>query len=275
MMVDTPTRPRPRARKNEESLHQQALIDWARMASIPSGIPGVQPGAKVADYLFAVPNGGGRTKAQAGILKAEGTKAGVWDLQLPVPIGRTPGLWIEMKAGKNTLSEEQRTWRTKMEALGFKCVVCWSWDAARAAIEQYLAQAPRPAGILAALDDAEEGELAHEKDKPVRSPKYLRAVAGLPCINCGREGASQAAHINRGKGMSMKAGDNKTFPLCAAGTWGEGCHIAYDQYRLGDKHQSAEMGERWATSTFNTLKRAKQVPMGVPAPKFDHRRPHD
>lgn len=127
---------------------------------------------------------------------------------------------------------------------------------------------PRPV-VLAALDAINaDGELAHPKDKPVRSPKYLRAVAALPCINCSREGASQAAHINRGKGMAIKAGDNKTFPLCATGTWGEGCHIAYDQYRLGDKHTSAEMGERWATSTFNTLKRAGQVPMNVPAPRF-------
>lgn len=270
MMVDAPVKARPRARKDEESQHQRALIDWATMAGMPSGLPGIPPDAKVRDYLFAVPNGGGRSKAQAGILKAEGVKAGVWDLLLPVPIGRAHGLWIELKAGKNTLTEEQRAWRARMEPLGFKCVVCWSWDAAKSAIEQYLA-AGRPApGILAALDQAEEGNLAHEKDKPVRSPKYLRAVAALPCINCGREGASQAAHINRGKGMSMKAGDNKTFPLCTftLGAGNTSCHYQYDNYQLGDKHQSAEMGERWATQTFNTLKRAGQVPMNVPAPKF-------
>lgn len=128
---------------------------------------------------------------------------------------------------------------------------------------------PRPV-VLAALDKVEPGELAHEKDKPVRSPKYLREVATLPCANCGREGASQAAHINRGKGMAMKAGDNKTFPLCTF-TLGAGktsCHYQYDNYQLGDKHQSAEMGERWAIQTFNTLKRSGQVPMNVPAPRF-------
>lgn len=131
---------------------------------------------------------------------------------------------------------------------------------------------PKPV-VLAGLDDAATGELAHEKERVVRSPKYLREVASLPCCNCGREGASQAAHINRGKGMSIKAGDNLTFPLCTftlGATLNGGmpsCHYQYDNYQLGDKHWAAEQGLKWAKQTYSELKRAGKVPMNVPAPK--------
>lgn len=40
------------------------------------------------------------------------------------------------------------------------------------------------------------------KDNPVRSQQYLRAVASLPCIACGIQGYSQAAHLPpEAKGM--------------------------------------------------------------------------
>ena len=44
-----------------------------------------------------------------------------------------------------------------------------------------------------------------EKENPVRSPQYLRAVASLPCIACGIQGYSQAAHLPpEAKGMGTK-----------------------------------------------------------------------
>lgn len=128
--------------------------------------------------------------------------------------------------------------------------------------------------VLAGLGESETGELAHAKERPVRSPTYLRAVASLPCIHCGRVGASQAAHINRGKGMAMKAPDNHTFPLCTFTTGASmdqgvpSCHYRYDNYQLGDKHWAAEQGEKWAEQTYSTLKRAGKVPMNVPPPRF-------
>ena len=44
----------------------------------------------------------------------------------------------------------------------------------------------------------------------IRSEYYRRYVAALPCIHCGLEGYSQAAHANNsifGKGMGQKAHD--------------------------------------------------------------------
>ena len=43
-----------------------------------------------------------------------------------------------------------------------------------------------------------------EKSAPVRSEALRRAVASLPCINCGIPGHSQCAHSNSGKGAGIK-----------------------------------------------------------------------
>lgn len=170
-----------------------------------------------------------------------------------------------------SLADAEKEIRALARRLGVKA------HQVRAALEGLDADAPAPAPasltrqartgrVVAAADLAPVP--ASEKDRPVRSPSYLRAVASLPCCNCGREGHSQAAHINRGKGMSIKAPDNQTFPLCASGYTWVGCHEQYDQYQLADKHSSAEMGRAWALKTYHALHRAGRVPMNVPAPKL-------
>ncbi|WP_218243234.1 hypothetical protein [Comamonas fluminis] len=71
-----------------------------------------------------------------------------------------------------------------------------------------------------------------EKDNAVESEPYRRLVAQLPCLWCGVEGYSQHAHLNYGKGLGMKTDDRTGFPLCCSRPGIEGCHVAYDQYRL-------------------------------------------
>jgi hypothetical protein len=102
--------------------------------------------------LFAVPNGGHRDIRVAAKLKAEGVKAGVPDMCLPVPRGQFHGLWIELKAGKNTASTEQKWWLTELRACGHRAEVCRGWEAAARVIVDYLEQ--RPADLLAPLDGA-------------------------------------------------------------------------------------------------------------------------
>lgn len=142
-MTTTVRRRAPTA--NIEEQHQAALINWATFAPMPE-LCNVEPGSKVADYLFAIPNGGGRSKAEAGRLKAQGVKAGVWDLMFPVPVHGLPGLWIEMKRPespgreKGRVSKEQIDWGRKMTRAGYATVVCWDWESARRAIEAYLEQ---------------------------------------------------------------------------------------------------------------------------------------
>jgi hypothetical protein len=115
-----------------EHNHQAALIEWSEFNL------GRFPDLK---WLFAIPNGGQRGKAQAGKLKAEGVKKGVFDLCLPVRRGIYSSLWIEMKYGKNVLTDDQRYFKAFIEGQGGKCVVCWNWEDAALAIEEYLGSA--------------------------------------------------------------------------------------------------------------------------------------
>lgn len=70
---------------------------------------------------------------------------------------------------------------------------------------------------------------AAPKDAPVRSEGYRRWVAGHPCFRCGFPGASQAAHPNLNKGLSMKTSDLLCFPLCGPRPGIVGCHAEHDQ----------------------------------------------
>lgn len=132
---------------------------------------------------------------------------------------------------------------------------------------------PKPV-VLAALDEVEAGRLAHEKEKPVRSPTYLARVRKLPrCARCGREDrGNEAAHRNRGKGTGIKAGDNYSMPLCREDTSGtdpvRGCHWLFDNYKLGTPEEQDQMCQPWILSTYDTLKRQGLVPMNVPRPTF-------
>jgi len=113
-----------------EHAHQAALISWWAIAHKAFGLP---------EYaLLAIPNGGMRNKAVAGKLKAEGVRAGIVDLVLPVSRKGYHSLWIEMKHGKNKTTKEQQEFIQWQEAEGSKCVVCYDWMDARAEIEGYL-----------------------------------------------------------------------------------------------------------------------------------------
>ena len=63
--------------------------------------------------------------------------------------------------------------------------------------------------------------------KPLRSESYRRWIAAQPCINCGVDGYSQAAHPNGG-GMGTKADDLLCFPLCCDRPGVNGCHGIFD-----------------------------------------------
>lgn len=128
---------RRRTPADEEHQHQAALITWAGLARLPDAAD-VEPGAHVADYLFAIPNGGKRTPRAAGRLKAEGLKPGVWDLHLALARGGHQGLWIEMKSSTGTLEAEQKAWGARMKLAGYQAHVCRSFDAARAVLAAYL-----------------------------------------------------------------------------------------------------------------------------------------
>ena len=83
--------------------------------------------------IFAIPNGGGRSKASAGRLKAEGVVPGIPDLFVPAK-----GLWIEMKRVKGgALSPEQKAMIQYLEEVGYRAIVCKGAEDAKAKISAF------------------------------------------------------------------------------------------------------------------------------------------
>lgn len=85
------------------------------------------------------------------------------------------------------------------------------------------------------------------KARIVRSESYRRWVASLPCIACGIEGFSQAAHANHGKGLGMKTCDLMTFPLCAPHGFHMGCHAMHDQCLDMTRDERRELEARYVS----------------------------
>lgn len=116
-------------RLDDEGGHQEALFWWAeyQIGRMPE-----------LEYLHHVPNGGKRDKATAAALKRQGVKAGVPDIHLPVARGGYHGLYIELKAGKNTTTKKQEQWLSFLGQQGYYTAVCYGWQIAAELIEKYL-----------------------------------------------------------------------------------------------------------------------------------------
>lgn len=116
-------------RLDDESGHQEALFSWAayQLGRMPE-----------LEYLHHVPNGGKRDKATATALKRQGVKAGVPDIVLPAVRAGYHGLYIELKTGKNTTTDNQKRWLKYLRQQGYYTAVCYSWHLAAELIERYL-----------------------------------------------------------------------------------------------------------------------------------------
>lgn len=91
-------------------------------------------------WLFAIPNGGNRSKGVAGKLRAEGVRAGVSDLMLPSPRAQYAGLFIEMKSLTGKLTPDQRVFLSAMAAQGYATAICYGADEAIETLLTYLKQ---------------------------------------------------------------------------------------------------------------------------------------
>lgn len=101
--------------------------------------------------LFAIGNGGKRSKVEAAIMQGEGVVSGVADLMLAVPkfdkitgLGVTytelmhHSLFIEMKSGKNKQTANQIAFQQAVELQGYKYVVCRTFEQFKTVITEYL-----------------------------------------------------------------------------------------------------------------------------------------
>ena len=87
--------------------------------------------------FFAIPNGGQRNAIVAAKLKKGGVVSGVWDLLLLVPRNGKSGLFIEMKAGKNKLTENQVIFQSENE-LDYAFSICYTVEQFLKSIRDYL-----------------------------------------------------------------------------------------------------------------------------------------
>lgn len=117
------------ARSDPEEDLQRACFEWVQLheARYP-----------VLRFVFHSPNGGKRTKAQAGRFKSMGVRKGVLDFicQFPAPGGS--GLAIELKAGKGRLTEDQREYLDAAEQHGCVTGVCFTLDQFITLVRRYL-----------------------------------------------------------------------------------------------------------------------------------------
>ncbi|AIR90567.1 VRR-NUC domain-containing protein [Pseudomonas cremoricolorata] len=112
-----PFKPRqPRAKPVDREGQEQAAL----MREIELRYP------DVFELMYHVPNGGHRVKAVAAKLKAQGVKAGIPDLVLPMARGGFFGLYVEFKATVEPapVSSSQRACLKRLNEQGYLAIVC-------------------------------------------------------------------------------------------------------------------------------------------------------
>lgn len=129
---------KPKAKRrrgvDREGQEQQAYFNWLRL-QFPDAY----------EHAFHPPNGGKRSKAEAGLFKAQGVKAGVQDIFIDQPRGAYHGLRIELKATPPhdaAVTDTQKGWALRSNAAGYHAVICKGFDAAVAATISYLRLPP-------------------------------------------------------------------------------------------------------------------------------------
>lgn len=122
-----PSKPQRRRPRPLEHTLQSRCVRWFRLTH-----------PTMVHNLFAVPNGGYRTKTTAALMKGEGQLAGVADLILLKRKGSCGALLLEAKVKGNYQSETQREWQKRIEADGYIYKIFHSLDEFIIIVNEYL-----------------------------------------------------------------------------------------------------------------------------------------
>lgn len=114
---------------------QSAYFDWAKLHP-------------VARRAYAVPNAAKRSPRLASMMIKEGLRKGVLDVHIPVAAGGCHGMWIEFKAGKNTMTPEQASEVDQLSKDGFFVLVAWDTVNAIQKTSEYLAGRIQPGALV-------------------------------------------------------------------------------------------------------------------------------
>ena len=118
---------KPRA--DEEHQHQAAFFEILRLNE--REFPALQ-------FVFAIPNGGHRSKKTAAKLWMEGVKRGVPDVFIPIPRHGFHGAWSENKSTDGKLTKDQKAFLEFLTGAGYATKVCYNVDEQLAFVEWYL-----------------------------------------------------------------------------------------------------------------------------------------
>lgn len=118
------------ASSGTERAEQMALFAWAALSV------GTFPELRL---MFAIKNAEKGGAIRGSMAKAEGVKAGVSDIMLPVPRHCVHGLFIELKTKtKGKASKEQLEFGDEMFKNGYGFCICKGWEEAKNVLVQYL-----------------------------------------------------------------------------------------------------------------------------------------
>lgn len=124
--------------KESEHGYQAAFFNWVRRNRKHSPNEGIRD---ALNLCYAVPNGLSTAQNQKAYM--EGLTAGIPDINLDWPVSTKkaclhPGLRIEMKYGRNTLTSKQKEKKALFEKAGYKWATCKTVKEAIEAVMNYL-----------------------------------------------------------------------------------------------------------------------------------------
>lgn len=112
-------------KQHPESQLQQTCVRWFRL--------------QYPQYLiFAIPNGGRRSKIEAAIMQGEGVTPGIPDLCIVGTRGQV--FFIEMKYGAGKLTDHQQKIHDRLMASGIIVYTCRTLSSFMSAVNQQLHQ---------------------------------------------------------------------------------------------------------------------------------------
>ena len=131
---------------------QAAVVEWADLMTYQ--LPELA-------LLYAVPNGGFRPAFTAKLMKAEGQKAGIPDMHLPVARGKYHSLYLEHKVGNNTLTPAQEWWKERLRAEGHAYCLSRSFETSVDVLTRYL-RLPKALLVLGSVEANSAGNHCQE-----------------------------------------------------------------------------------------------------------------
>lgn len=124
--------------------------------------------------FYAIPNGGHRSKATAGKMRAEGVRSGVPDYCLPIARDGAHGLYIELKRPTGRPSAEQESWISDLNAEGYVAKVAVGWWEAWRILATYLNISTQPLWEACADADSTDPRCGVAARSRVRSTPAVR-----------------------------------------------------------------------------------------------------